>query len=329
MDGVVAPDGRTRSRRAVIAALGAGLATPAWALAEPPAEVAPKPGETEDLLQGRKDWTSRLTTPVSIDGKGPFRFIIDTGANRSVISSQVAAALALPPGKPTLVHDIVGAREAQTVNVKSFTAGGIAIPIHDIPVLAGADLGAQGLLGIDAFRNRRVTFDFAREEVRITRSANRTFDAPPRGRSITTETTVRAEQRSGQLTIIDAQAVDRRITCFIDSGAQDSIGNLAMRRLVQARVGGADVPVVLRGATGEDAPGVVAAVPSMRIGRLKFNAVSMIFADLHTFALWRLADRPAMMIGMDLLSSFDMVSIDFGEKAVTFRTAVGFGPAVA
>lgn len=311
-----------------MAGLGAALAAPVRAFAQLSAG-SPPPGEGEALLKGRKDWTSRLTTPVMINGAGPYRFIIDTGANRSVISSQVAAALDLPPGKPAMVHDIVGARLAETVNVKSFTAGGVAVPIRDVPVLAGADLGAQGLLGVDALHNRRVTFDFVREEVRISRSAYRAFDAPPRGASVTSETTVRAEQRSGQLTIIDARAADRRITCFIDSGAQDSIGNLAMRRLVQARTAKGDDPVILGGAGGQDAYGVVATVPSMRIGRLEFNAFTMIFADLHTFSLWRLDDRPAMMVGMDLLSSFALVSIDFGEKAVTFRMAAGPGPSPA
>jgi predicted aspartyl protease len=313
------------SRRLVLAALGLAGSMPGAALAQP---APPTPTDADSLLQGRKDWTSRLTTPVMIDGKGPFHFIIDTGANRSVISSQVAGELQLPPGKPTTVHDIAGARTAATVNVKSFTAGGAPIPVRDVPVLNGADLGAQGLLGIDAFKNRRVTFDFAHQTVLISRARSLYLGNPERSRQITTETTVQAQQRSGQLTIIDAQAVGRPISCFIDSGAEESVGNLAMRRLIQPRGGPvAETPVTLRGAAGQDAQGMVASVPTMRIGHLRFTSFAMAFADLHTFSLWGLDNRPAMMVGMDLLSSFAMVAIDFGQAEVTFRMAANLGPA--
>jgi predicted aspartyl protease len=148
------------SRRLVLTGLAAAALAPARA-------VAQAASEPPEVLEGRTDWTRRLTTPVKIDGQGPFRFIIDTGANRSVISDQVARRLALPEGAPTLVHGIAGAVPARTVNVKSFLAGGAPAPIKDIPVLDGAALGAEGLLGIDAFRNRRVEFDFVRGRVTL------------------------------------------------------------------------------------------------------------------------------------------------------------------
>jgi hypothetical protein len=240
-----------------------------------------------------------------------------------VISDQVAKQLDLPAGEPTIVHGIAGVLPARTVNVYSFMAGGIPIPIRDVPVLDGVDPGAQGLLGIDAFHNRKVTFDFVRGRVRISRPSV-PDTAEPNSFSVIAETTIRAQQRSGQLTIIDAQAVDRRITCFIDSGAQESVGNLAMMRMVLARGGTsgfAPVPVVLHGATGQDARGQVAITPTMRIGHLHFTAFAMPFADLHTFDLWKLADRPAMMVGMDLLSRFAVVIVDFGQRQVTFKMA--------
>lgn len=307
-------------RRSVLA----GLTTAALL----PGRVVAQPVEPLEALESKTDWTRRLTTSVRLNGEGPFRFIIDTGANRSVISDQIARRLNLSEGAPTLVHGIAGAVPARTVNVRSFLAGGATAPIKDIPVLDGGALGADGLLGIDAFRNRRVEFDFVRG--RVTLSHAIAPNEPSTGSfTVIAETTVRAVQRLGQLTIVDAQAVGRRISCFVDSGAQRSVGNMPMRRLIQARHGDggfAPLPIVLHGATGQDAIGEVAVTPSMRIGHLHFSEFPMPFAELHTFSLWRLEDRPAMMLGMDILARFASVIVDFGEKRVTFKMAMSDRP---
>jgi hypothetical protein len=42
------------------------------------------------------------------------------------------------------------------------------------------------------------------------------------------------------------------------------------------------------------------------------------FADVHVFDLWKLRDRPAVVLGMDLLTQFDLVALDFGRSAVRF-----------
>lgn len=312
------------SRRAILTGLTAMALAPGRVLAQTQAEPP-------EVLEGKTDWTRRLTTPVRINGEGPFRFIIDTGANRSVISDQVARRLNLPEGAATLVHGIAGAVPARTVNVTSFMAGGAAVPIKDIPVLDGAPLGAEGLLGIDAFHNRCVEFDFVRGRVTLSHSIAPN-EPSPGSFTVIAETTVRAIQRLGQLTIVDAQAVGRRISCFVDSGAQRSVGNMAMRRLIHTRFGDsgfAPLPIILHGATGQDATGEVAVTPSMRIGHLHFTEFPMPFADLHTFSLWRLNDRPAMMLGMDILARFASVIVDFGEKKVTFKMAMSDRPPLA
>ena len=43
---------------------------------------------------------SRLTVPVAVGSRGPYNFIIDTGAERSVIARELARSLRLEPGKP-------------------------------------------------------------------------------------------------------------------------------------------------------------------------------------------------------------------------------------
>ena len=56
------------------------------------------------------DLCSRMTAPVRINGQGPFPFVVDTGANRTVISAELAARLGLSKGPDQAVNDAAGWR---------------------------------------------------------------------------------------------------------------------------------------------------------------------------------------------------------------------------
>ena len=281
-------------------------------------------GTGGELLHVRPDWTSRITTPVYINRKGPFAFVVDTGANRSVVAAELAMELGLPPGRRAKIHGIQGLQDAATVDVQSFTAGRLQLPIADVPILPRQDLACDGFLGLDAFKSRRVEFDFRRGQVSILAGGFEGLEAPGPVATLTSDVVVRARQRFGQLTIAEAEVVGQRIGCFIDSGAQISVGNMAMRRILKARTGDqgfAPLPIILYGATGQQARGEVAEVPTLGVGALRFTDFNMSFADLHTFSLWGMQDRPAMMMGVDLLSLFAVVTVDFRQNAVRFRMA--------
>jgi hypothetical protein len=323
-------------RRFLMMAMGAAAGAPGMAFAQPaqiPANapthpaVPPPPTPQTGTLIGKRDRSARMTTAVMINGQGPFEFVIDTGANRSVIASDIAEKLGLPPGDPARIHGIAGVQDAKTVDVKSLKAGVVDAPIKDVPLLDRIDLDADGLLGIDAFFDRQVTFDFALNVAHITYAViEHGFTEHPNHSivAISSDITVPARQRFGQLTIVDADAAHQKITCFIDSGAEKTVGNMAMRRAVQAVTADRNftpVDVVIYGATGQEVPGQVALVPAMRLGGVHFSTFPIAFADLHTFELWGLANQPALMLGMDLLRIFNMVTVDFGHRLVRFRIA--------
>src|SRR5205085_7473083 len=97
---------------AALAGPGAAQETAAPAAVSPPAVAAPAPPETtpaqldqqqaETLGTGR-DLNDRMTVGVNISGRGPFPFIVDTGAERTVISSELARSLSLQPGRTATV----------------------------------------------------------------------------------------------------------------------------------------------------------------------------------------------------------------------------------
>ena len=304
----------------------------------PPARAKPPPvlinlADTADaeVLKGGADAALRMTVPVTINDQGPFEFVVDTGANRSVLASEIAAPLHLPAGKPAAIHGIAGVEPAPTALVAKLSVGQVTARQVRAPLLPRARLGADGILGVDAMKNRRVRLDFRNNRLQIARSESGF------GTETDTQTTrlgadkpdpsvvvVPARYRFGQLIIIDADIGGLPVTAFLDSGSQDTVGNLALRdAMVRTNPGLIERRTVVQliSATGQTAHGDLAAVPNFRIGGLRIGGMSAVFSDLHIFDLWGLKTQPAILIGIDVMRHFQSIDLDFGERRVTFRTA--------
>jgi hypothetical protein len=248
--------------------------------------------------------------------------MVDTGANRSGITAELAAQLKLPPGPPQRVHGIAAAVLTDTVVIDELRMGSIRERVAEAPVFRRDDLGADGLIGLDLMHDRVINLNFQQNRIEIGRRFYRgswmSVERPSFVGAV-----VPARQRFGQLTIVDAEAgAHVRMTCFLDTGADQSVGNEALRRAVQAREPPDQVynlDVLIHSVTGQSVSGKLAVVPNMRIGGVSFTQFALAFADLHTFELWQLKDEPALLIGMDLMRLFDSVVIDFYEREVTFE----------
>lgn len=115
-----------------------------------------------------------MTVPVRLNGEGPFEFVVDTGANHSVLAAELAGPLGLPAGAAAAVHGIGGVEAAATVTINRLTVGSVTSRRVRMPLLAQARLGAQGLLGVDALKNRRVALDFEAAGCASSRRTRRT-----------------------------------------------------------------------------------------------------------------------------------------------------------
>jgi predicted aspartyl protease len=288
-----------------------------------PATPPPTP-DAGAQLETAFDEARRMTVPVFLNGRGPFSFVVDTGANRSVVSLELAAALSLPAAGRVEVHGIAGAEPAAMTGVRSFRVGDTSSSDLVLPALPRDKLGADGLLGVDVLKGRRVFLDFLQNRFEIAPSASGTeIGRQNNSRIPSTREPVRvpAQYRFGQLVILDAEVDEVRVSAFIDSGSQVTVGNIALRDAVVRRLpefGVRLAPVPLISATGQTAMGEFAPLPTLRLGGLAVNQVMGIFADLHIFELWKLADRPAILIGIDVLRHFRDVTLDFGRKQVIF-----------
>ncbi|MDD3838538.1 MAG: retroviral-like aspartic protease family protein [Phenylobacterium sp.] len=303
----------------------------------PPAPPKPAPGPAdpdETELTTGADAAARVTAPVLINGQGPYEFVVDTGANHSVLASEVAAPLDLPTAGRAGVHGIAGVEPAETVLVRSLTIGTLTSRRIRAPLLPKARLGADGLLGVDVLKNRRVLIDFQRNELRIGSSREPSLlVGAPAGRLSSRQpdpslVVVPARQRFGQLIIIDADIGGQPVTAFLDSGSQNTVGNLALGRLLSANpvLAAQKMVVQLIGVTGQTVSGELFPIPPLRMGGLRIGNMSAVFVDLHVFDIWDLKDTPAILVGVDVMRHFRSIELDFGGKKVTFQTGPGARP---
>jgi len=291
----------------------------------PPAEP---PLDAGAQLETAFDQAKRMTVPVYLNGKGPFGFVVDTGANRTVVSTEAAAACGLPPAGQAQVHGIAGVEAAALASVRRLGVGSVTSSGLTLPVLPRARLGADGLLGVDILRGRQMLLDFVQNRFEIAGSGQGVAIGAGTNSRIRPDRApiqVSATYRYGQLVILDAQVANVAVSAFIDSGAQVTVGNRALRDAVvrtHPDFGVHLAPVPLISATGQTAMGEFAPLPTLRLGGMAINQVIGIFADLHIFDLWKLNDRPAILIGIDVLRHFHDVTLDFGRREVIFTPAL-------
>src|SRR5208282_6876110 len=60
-------------------------------------EIIVSAPEPRFVAPTRRDKIGRIWAPVIINGKGPFRLVLDTGATRSAVNAEVAEAIGIAP----------------------------------------------------------------------------------------------------------------------------------------------------------------------------------------------------------------------------------------
>jgi len=319
---------RRQTATALLGAAGTAFLPISLAHAQVATEAAPVADESDNQSPTQVDTSAgrneHMVLPVSINGQGPFRFMIDTGANVSCVSTRLAEQLSLEAASPAKVHTVVGVRSRPRVMIPHLEIGGRVRRTVRAPALAFRGTDVDGVLGVDWLRGQRLVLDFKRQNLEITRSRD---ERAEEGRVI-----VPARRRSGQLTIVDADMRGKKISAMIDSGSQVTVCNAAMRRLVANEQPSAEDQlqrVRLEAITGEAFWGDMLYLPFVRLGGLQLGNVPVVHADLHVFDLWDLNKAPALVIGMDLLTQFNAVALDYGRSVVRFDISEDSPPVIA
>jgi len=276
-------------------------------------EVVVSAPEPRYVAPTTRDRIGRIWAPVLINGKGPYRLVLDTGASRSAVIQRVVddAGLVVKPNAVRL-RGVTGSAIVSAVRADTLEFGELLVENTTLPIVADAFGGADGVLGGEGMHDKRIHIEFMKDRISIVRSHR--APAPP-GFSVVPfkfalNRGMRAEVMVGPVKTI----------ALIDSGAQTTVGNLALRQALARRRGEREqYNDAVIGVTEDIQAATRVRIPSIVAGELIVRNAEIMFSDLHIFDHWQLNSRPALIIGMDVLGALDTLVIDYRRNELQIK----------
>lgn len=292
----------------LLSACSAAVAEEMPAQAQGPEATKPEPLYA---APSKEDRSGRILAAVHVNGRGPYRFIIDTGANRSAVSPRLVADLGLQPSVAGVLqtHGVTGEASLPAVDVAELRAGDFAYDPGPLPVLAGLVLGdSDGILGTEGLSGARLEVDFANDSVSITQSDGK--------RAAKGYFVVPVQSYRGLL-LVKGKAGRLPVRAIIDTGAERTLGNALLRDALVGKVGrGGQSQSRVIGATDASYDGTSFKVPSLHIGSADLYNMPVTFGDMHVFEVWGLTSEPAVLIGMDVIGKLRRFAVDYRRSEV-------------
>lgn len=277
----------------IAACLAAMTTAPAWSQAAAPLVF---------------DAEGRPSAQVRVNDEADFLFAIDTAAQRTGIGAPIIDALDLQPDPDQVgrMHGVAGVVEVDMYTIDLLQLGDRRVEDSLVVSLTGGhDLGGhahQGILGQDVFASRRLELDFAAMSVRL----DAVEDAEE-------QAVMPARFMYGGFALVDIDVGGVATIAVIDTGAARSFGNQALLNALARPDEEIEVREEVRGVS-QDAIEVFSGVTrSVSLGSVELDAQSLEFIISPSFDTFRINDRPAIVLGMDVLSRVPGIALDYAD----------------
>jgi hypothetical protein len=247
------------------------------------------------------------TIPAFVNGRGPFAFILDTGADGSTLYKWFAEKEHLSKGKVRDVYGQTGSVSSPTYSLKSLSVDGRTI--HNV-VADGLpnrhDAGRQaGVAGNDLMDGTITIFDFPCRTVEI-------HPKPVDLHAIVPSDSVMVQGGSvpdGTQLTLPVTVGDVEGTAYLDTGSRDtriSPSFAAAAHIDPSSPTFRDADLIF----GFKSKGTVSRIGP--IGSVQFAGITVADAearviDLPVFGAFRAGGPPAMILGMDLMKGYRLV----------------------
>ncbi len=284
---------------------------------EPIMEVIVQALEPRYVAPTLRDRIGRIWAPVMINGKGPFRLVLDTGASRSAVLARVADSLGISqqPAAAMLVRGFTGSAIVPGLHIEQMEIGDLIINATVLPIVADVFGGAEGILGNEGMLDKRIFIDFGNDRITISRSHR---DRAPRGFA-----TIPLRITRDGLLGIDVQVGKIKAKAIVDTGAQRTVGNNALRNALVRRNYSKVSPEDIIGVTLDAQRGQNIATPPIEFNGFKIHDARVTFGDMFLFEHWKLTNEPTLLIGMDVLGLVDVLIIDYKMRELQIRPRGG------
>ncbi len=193
--------------------------------------LATLPGFAADLAARGDEVPFRLVhdfaviVPVTVNGRGPYSFLLDTGSSRTSIDAALAGELHLAAAPGGSVITVTGSQPVEVAQVRSLAAGTITFAVTEVLVrdlrgLRDLDRSLHGVLGQDALRQTDYLLDYRHRVLRFDENGEllRSLD----GERMTLTPVDAADASSPAQygsTLVESKVGDDRRKLVLDSGS--------------------------------------------------------------------------------------------------------------
>jgi predicted aspartyl protease len=299
---------------ATIPAVPVANATPATAVPDEDEiqEVKVTAREARYVAPTLRDRLGRIWAPVYLNGKGPYRLVLDTGASHSAVVAEVVTDLGMTSSGAMRLHGVTGSATVPFITVHTFVVGEMEEQSKWLPIVPDALGGADGVLGMESLEGKRIAIDFMNDKISITHSHAT--------RAAMDYVTIPLVRSANGLLMASASMGEIHVDAIIDTGAQATVANPALLAALRARHRtGKMVPSSITGATDDVQAGQDTPVPALTLGPISIQAPFITVSDLDIFERWHMTAEPAMLIGIDILGLLDSMVIDYRRMELQIR----------
>ncbi|HXS79386.1 MAG TPA: pepsin/retropepsin-like aspartic protease family protein [Gammaproteobacteria bacterium] len=255
--------------------------------------------------------SGHAVVPVELEGLGVFAFVLDTGAEGSALYSPFEAVNHVPMrAETTELQGQTGAAPVRVASLPPVSVDGLrAEHVAAVVLEPRADgVPLPGIIGLDVFGGAVLDFDLPRGRAKF---------GPSGTRFASTDDAVAAATTTGGLLTFPVEIAGVEAVAVLDTGARKTRINWRLGRLLGLDAAKLAPGDVIQGATNSAVVTSEATVQDVRFGAAKLRSAPVLVADLPVFEVFGVADRPAVIFGLDWLTETRLV-VDFPLRRIWF-----------
>ncbi|MEE2691049.1 MAG: aspartyl protease family protein [Pseudomonadota bacterium] len=278
-------------------------------------------------LPYRFDYGGWFTVSATVNGQGPYDFIIDTGSSHSLVFENLAEQQHFPPsgGPQQTVLGLVSSGKYPTYKVGDIALGAAVLENAVTVILTDwkvDERSPQGVIGLDFLKHYRAVFDGERRELLLYRAGD-AIDPAYEAWDEVSLTASDFSREAGYLYTLEARLNRASVRFLLDLGAAGTVVNrLGYSRAMQSEVSIKIAPRTTTTPIGRVTDALdnrvraqSARINKIRTGKINWGAAVVIVHDASIFSDLGVVEEPFGLFGADMFRDRSFV-LDFAAERI-------------